>query len=170
MEPAQIIIILAAIVLTLMALKYVTKILFRLILVLIVMIIFYMGYQHFSGSNIFDNLNNICLKENTPKCSCFAKPILEDLNSRFTEDELNKLKNNMLKSNIEFGRSYQAKESEIKKCFEELGQNSLLEEILSEIKIKDIFLVLKKNKMPKVLFIFILLFLLPNCKKKMQYV
>ena len=73
-----------------------------------------MGYQHFSGSNIFDNLNNICIKENTPKCSCFAKPILDDINSRFTEDELNILKGNMLKSNIEFGRSYQAKEAEIK--------------------------------------------------------
>ena len=47
MEPAQIIIILAAIVLTLMALKYVTKILFRLILVLIVMIIFYMAINTF---------------------------------------------------------------------------------------------------------------------------
>jgi len=145
MEPAQIIIILAAIVLTLMALKYVTKILFRLILVLIFMIIFYMGYQHFSGSNIFDNLNNICIKENTPKCSCFAKPILDDINSRFTEDELNILKRNMLKSNIEFGRSYQAKEAEIKECFEELGQNSLLEEILSEIKIRDIFFSSEKK-------------------------
>ena len=69
----------------------------------------------------------------------------------------------MLKSNIEFGRSYQAKSLK-KKCFEELGQNSLLKEILSEIKIKDIFLVQKKNKMPKGLIIFILLFLLPNCK------
>ena len=50
--------------------------------------------------------------------------------------------------------------------FEELGQNSLLEEILSEIKIRDIFFSSEKNKMPKGLFIFILLFLLPNCKKK----
>ena len=51
----------------------------------------------------------------------------------------------MLKSNIEFGRSYQAKEAEIKECFEELGQNSLLEEILSEIKIRDIFFSSEKK-------------------------
>jgi len=148
MEPTQIIIIIAAVILSFMALKFVTKLLFRLIIILIVIIIFYMGYQHFSGTNIIDNISNLCQNENNLKCTCFTTPILNDLNTRFDSKELENIKKNKLKCNIEFGRSFQAKETEIKKCFEKYGETSLLEEILSEIKIKN-FLFKKPTKEDK---------------------
>ena len=148
MEPTQIIIIIAAIILSFMALKFVTKILFRLILVLIMLIVFYMGYQHFSGTNIFDNISKLCQNEKDLKCICFTQPILNDLNSRYKSEEIEEIKNNKLKCNIEFGRSFQAQELNIKKCFEKYGETSLLEEILSEIRIKN-FLFKDINKEQK---------------------
>ena len=137
METTQILIIIAAIVLSFMVLKFVTKLLFRLIIVLIVLIVFYMGYQHFSGTNIFDNISKLCQNDKDLKCVCFTTPILDDINNRFTNEEIEKIKTNKLKCNIEFGRSFQAKEAEIKACFEKHGETSLLEEILNEIKIKN---------------------------------
>ena len=129
-----------------MALKFVTKLLFRLIIILITLIIFYMGYQHFSGTNILDNISKLCQDEDNLKCTCFTKPIINDINSRFTKEEIEKIKKNKLKCNIEFGRSFQAKEMEINECFNHYGETSILEEILSEIKIKDfIFKTLKKE-------------------------
>ena len=138
METTQILIIIAAVVLSFMALKFVTKLLFRLIIVLIMFIVFYMGYQHFSGTNILDNISKLCHNNNNNlKCICFTTPVLDDINNRFTNEEIEKIKKNKLKCNIEFGRSFQAKEAEIKACFEKHGETSLLEEILNEIKIKN---------------------------------
>ena len=146
METTQILIIIAAIILSFMALKFVTKLLFRLIIILITVIIFYMGYQHFSGTNILDNISKLCEDENNLKCTCFTTPILNDINSRFSKDEVEKIKKNKLKCNIEFGRSFQAKETEINKCFDQYGQTSILEEILSDIKITDFLFKTSKNE------------------------
>ena len=148
METTQIIIIIAAIILSLMALKFVTKLLFRLILVLIMLIVFYMGYQHFSGTNILDNISKLCNQDNDLKCECFTKPILKDINTRFNDEEIKKIKQNKLKCNIEFGRSFQTKELEIKKCFNKHGETSLLEEVLNEINIAKFFFetIKKENK------------------------
>ena len=141
MEPTQIILIIAAIILSMMALKFVTKLLFRLIIVLITIITFYMAYQHFSGTNIIDEITKICNPNNSEpiKCACFVQPILTDLNDRFNTEEIESLKKNKLKSNIEFGRSFKTKESEIKNCFETLGETTILEELLNDINLKDFF-------------------------------
>ena len=136
METTQIILIIAAIILSFMALKLVTKILFRLIIILITIVLFFMGYQHFSGTNIIDETKKFCNNNSQPiKCTCFFKPIYSDLTSRFSEEEIDLLKTNKLKSNIEFGKSYKIKEKEIKKCFEDIGQTTILEEVLKDIKL-----------------------------------
>ena len=146
METTQIIIIIAAIILSFMAIKFVTKLLFRLIIVLIMLIVFYMGYQQFSGTNILDNIAQLCQTNNDLKCTCFTRPILNDINNRFTGKEIEQIKKNKLKCNIEFGRSFQAREREIKKCFKKHGETSLLEEVLSEIKIKNILFKQQKKE------------------------
>lgn len=140
MEPIQIIIIISAIILSFMALKLVTKILFRLIIILITIIIFFMGYQHFSGTNTIDYSAKFCQKNGDPiKCDCFYNPIYNNLRMKFSEEEIQLLKKNKLKSNIEFGKSFQATEKEIRNCFEEFGQTTLFKEIFNDIKLKDIF-------------------------------
>jgi len=107
-----------------------------------------MGYQYFADRNIIDDISKLCTKEKDPiKCSCFAKPILNDLNSKFSKQEIKELKENTLKSNIEFTRAFKNVEGEINSCFETLGETTLLEEILDDIKLKGLFKVLDKQEM-----------------------
>ena len=146
-ELTQIIIIIACIILSLMVFKFVTKILFKLIILSITIIIFYMGYQYFADRNIIDDISQLCTKKKDPiKCSCFVKPILNDLNSKFSKEEVQELKENTLKSNIEFTRAFKNVEGEIKDCFETLGETTLFEEILDDIKLKGLFTILDKDE------------------------
>ena len=102
------------------------------------MIAAFIGYQQFSGTNIIDDIQYIYCKEKTldsTKCKCFVTPIITDLETRFSEKELGKLKSKKLRANTEFIKSYKAKEDEIKKCFEKFGDSKgILDEILSDIK------------------------------------
>ena len=136
-ENIDILIIIGAILLGFTLLKMATKILFRLIIILVILIGSYMGYQQIFGKNTIDDLSNLyCNKKNTDvtKCTCFIEPIVQDLNLRFSTEELNHLKKNKIKSNAEFIKSYKRKETEIKTCFEKLGKGTILEEILKDIK------------------------------------
>ena len=129
----DIILIIGAIILGLTLIKLATKILFRLIIILVIIVGSYLGYQQLLGKNIIDNFSNLyCTKENIDpiKCNCFVTPILDDLNTRFSQKELEALKKNKIKCNTEFIKSYKKNESGIKKCFEKSGKSTILEEIL----------------------------------------
>ena len=133
----NIILVIGAIILGFTLIKLATKILFRIIIVLVILIGSYIGYQQILGKNIIDDLSNLyCKKENIDliKCTCFVEPVLNDLKTRFSIQEIEKLKKNKLKSNAEFIKSYKIKEVEIQDCFETLGENTILEEILKDIK------------------------------------
>tara|TARA_B100000427_G_scaffold295323_1_gene274384 strand:+ start:241 stop:699 length:459 start_codon:yes stop_codon:yes gene_type:complete len=136
-ENVDIILVAGAIILGFTLIKLATKILFRIIIFLVILIGIYMGYQQVLGKNIIDDLSNLyCETENLDlvKCTCFIEPILNDLSNRFSIQEIEQLKQNKLKSNAEFIKSYKTKELEIKNCFERLGESTILEEILKDIK------------------------------------
>lgn len=132
------ILVIATIIASFLVIKLVTKILFRLIIVLTIMILALVGYQTFSNTNIIDDVTNLYCKENKAnqtKCSCFVQPIIADLETRFSKEELEKLKNKKLKINTEFIKSYKIKEQYIRSCFENAGDSSgILEEIFNDIK------------------------------------
>lgn len=134
----DIIIIIGAIITSLLVIKLVTKILFRLIIVLVISITTLITYQQLSGTNIIDDLQSLyCNGKNSDpiKCSCFVTPIIIDIETRFSQQEIEVLKRKKLKINTEFIKSYKIKEDEIRNCFEETGQSSgIIEEILKDIK------------------------------------
>ena len=134
----DILLAIAAIIASLLAIKLVTKILFRLIIVLVIAIFALITYQQFSDTNIIDDVQALyCTGEKAEpvKCACFVKPIIMDLEKRFSQEELNKLKTKKLKVNTEFIKSYKIQEQEIKNCFETIGSSSgILEEIFNDIK------------------------------------
>ena len=142
MELIHIALIILVILLAFMVIKLVTKILFRLIIIVLIIIGGLIAYQQLLGTNIIDGIENLyCQGENidTMKCSCFVRPILSDLNTRFSPEQLKDLKSNniiqKLRANTEFIKSYSIKENEMKMCFETLGQSSgILEEIYKDIK------------------------------------
>ncbi len=133
----DIILIILGICLSMMVIKSVTKILFRLIIISLILTAAVIGYQVYSGTNIIDNISNTYCKakNNTVKCECFVKPIILNLEERLTKEGLEELKENKLRTNTEFIKSYKIQEKEIKKCFKELGEsNGILEDILNDIK------------------------------------
>tara|TARA_B100000530_G_scaffold330926_1_gene274962 strand:+ start:899 stop:1285 length:387 start_codon:yes stop_codon:yes gene_type:complete len=120
-----------------MVIKMVTKILFKLIIVVLIITGLFVTYQVFSGTNIIDSVTILyCDNENRDevKCQCFVEPIITDLKSRFNEQELLELKAQKLRANTEFIKSYKLQEQNIKTCFTDHNSSSILEEILQDIK------------------------------------
>ena len=151
MELTQIILIIAAIIISFMVIKLVTKTLFKLIIILLVLGACWIGYLEFSGTSIIDTVSQLYCNENSGskidfttelndpiKCTCFAKPILDDLNSRFPNKQIEEVKKSALKSNTELLKSISNKEQEIKTCFEMNGDEGMFEDIINDIKEKGI--------------------------------
>ncbi|MAZ58669.1 MAG: hypothetical protein CMP56_04630 [Flavobacteriales bacterium] len=151
MELTQIILIIAAIIISFMVIKLVTKTLFKLIIILLVLGACWIGYLEFSGTSIIDTVSQLYCNENSGtkidfsmelkdpiKCTCFVKPITDDLNNRFPQEEIEKIKKSALKSNAELLKSISNKEKEIKTCFEMNGAEGMFEDILNDIKQKGI--------------------------------
>lgn len=137
-ENLDIILIIITIITSLLVMKLVTKILFRLIIVFVIAIFSLIAYQQFANTNIIDDIQLLYCegkKSDPVKCTCFVKPIIMDLETRFSEIELEKLKTKKLKINTEFIKSYKRQENEITNCFETIGESSgILEEILNDVK------------------------------------
>ena len=134
-----------------MVIKLVTKTLFKLIIILLVLGACWIGYLEFSGTSIIDTVSQLYCNDNSGsqidftielkdpvKCTCFVKPILDDLNTRFPNQEIEKVKNSALKSNTELLKSISNKEKEIKQCFELNGAEGMFEDIINDIKKKGI--------------------------------
>ncbi len=121
-----------------MVIKLVTKILFKLMIVIVIIIGVFVTYQVFSGTNIIDDINTLyCTDDNKNeiKCTCFVQPIISDLTNKYSPEELAILKAKKLRANTEFIKSYKAQEKEIKLCFEKHGESiGILNEILDSIK------------------------------------
>ena len=137
-ENLDIILIIITIIASLLIMRLVTKILFRLIIVLVIAILSLITYQQFANTNIIDDIQTLYCngkKSDPVKCTCFVKPIIIDLETRFSQSELETLKSKKLKVNTEFMKSYKRQEAEIKNCFETIGDSSgILEEIFKDIK------------------------------------
>ena len=134
----DVILIITGAIMSILAIKLITKILFKLITICVILIGLFIGYQQFLGTNIIDDIQALYCKDNNQnevKCACFVTPIINDLESRFTPTELIELKTKKLKANTEFIKSYKIQENEITICFESKGvSKGLLDEILKDIK------------------------------------
>ena len=134
----DIILTIGGVLLSLMVIKLVTKILFKLIIIIIIITGGFVTYQIFSGTNIIDDINTLYCEGETIdviKCKCFVMPIMQDLETKYNPEELIALKAKKLRANTEFIKSYKTKETEIKMCFENNDQSlGILDEILGNIK------------------------------------
>ena len=137
-ENLDLILLIGSIIASFFVIKLVTKILFRLIILLLIITTSLVLYQKFSNTNIIDDIKQLYCEEeklDLIKCNCFVNPIINDLNTRFNEEELEILKTKKLKANTEFLKSYKIKEKEIKNCFQTTGDSSgILDEIFNDIK------------------------------------
>ncbi len=146
-----IIIIIIAIIAALAIVKLVTKNIIKVLAIIVVLIglLLYLFVVFGSDEKIkfkdvlteysIDDLQNIYCKEGVSypdsiKCKCIIKHINDDLHSRFSNSEINKLKSKRLKLAVEILKSYNNKKSIIK---EDLKRNNALH-LLDDFK-KEIF-------------------------------
>ena len=139
MDLTQIIIIIIAISVALIVFKLLTRIIFKVILPILVLLIGgYFVYQYYGPGNLIEDITELYCEGNDVdevKCECFVKPIISDLESRLSSEDIIKLKNNPLKSTEEFHISYKNKQEEINSCFESKGETkSMADDIFKDIK------------------------------------
>ena len=139
MDLTQIIIIIIAIAAAWMVFKLLTKFIFKIVLpILILLFGVYFAYQYYGPGDLMNSITELyCEGDNIDqvKCECFVQPIISDLESRLSLEEMLELKNNPLKSTEEFHTSYKNKKDVINSCFQEKGESGNLgEDILKDIK------------------------------------
>jgi|TARA_B110000967_G_scaffold156904_1_gene161979 energy-coupling factor transporter transmembrane protein EcfT len=139
MDLTQIIIIIISIAAAWIVFKLITKFIFKIVLpILILLIGVYFAYQYYGPGDLIKSITELyCEGDNIDqvKCECFVEPIISDLESRLSLEEMLELKNNPLKSTEEFHTSYKNKKDVINSCFQEKGESGNLgEDILKDIK------------------------------------
>jgi energy-coupling factor transporter transmembrane protein EcfT len=139
MDLTQIIIIIIAISVALIVFKLLARIIFKVILPILVLLIGgYFVYHYYGPGNLIEDITELYCEGNDVdevKCECFVKPIISDLESRLSVEDIIKLKNNPLKSTEEFHISYKNKQEEINSCFESKGEaKSMADDIFKDIK------------------------------------
>jgi energy-coupling factor transporter transmembrane protein EcfT len=135
----QLMIVLIALVAAWIVFKLITRIIFKIILpILIVLIGGYFAYQYYGPGNLIKDITSIyCEGSNVDevKCECFVKPIIVDMESRLTAQQILDFENDPLKSTEELFVSYQNVKDEINSCFESKGESkSIVDDMLKDIK------------------------------------
>ena len=135
----QIMIVIIALVAAWIVFKLITRIIFKIILpILIILIGGYFAYQYYGPGNLLKDISSIYCEGNNVdevKCECFVKPIIVDMESRLTAQQILDFENDPLKSSQELFVSYQNVKDEINSCFESKGESkSIVDDILEDVK------------------------------------
>ncbi len=144
MQFTYIVLLIFSVIIIFWVLKLVTKLIFKLFFLALILFGGYFLVQYFQKSNIIDDVTDLyCIdsnnQSNSIKCDCFVEPIVNDLQSRFSELELSKIKSNPMKAANEFRQSYQNMRLDINKCFKKNGESeNMLDEIMQDFKKKSI--------------------------------
>lgn len=140
----NIILIAVGIIVILIILRFVTQILAKIIAVVLVLAaIFYFLFM-FNGGLVSLGEDNFMLYEfqekyceeqfDTVKCNCLITPLIEELESSYTPEEIDELKKNKLKSAKVIKELIEARKSEIMLCLEENDTGLSMEDLLKEMK------------------------------------
>ncbi|MBF25495.1 MAG: hypothetical protein CMP49_03130 [Flavobacteriales bacterium] len=139
MNNIDIILTIIGVIMSFFVIKYVTKILFKLIFSFIIIGVVIIITQTISDTNMIDYLNDrYCNQQNTDlsKCECVVNLIMLDINTRFSVDEIETLKNKKLLSNTELIKSYITKKNDIDECLENYEKEYSFTDELLQIFIK----------------------------------
>ncbi len=118
--------------------RFVTKLLFKIVLITFTLLIIFLGFWYLSNKNIFDTMNQLYCNDDggikNIKCECFVLNINSDFEKRFDKFQIDSIKNDPIRSMKEFKISYNNKKEDINNCFSKNGLSSnLVEEIKNDI-------------------------------------
>ena len=123
MEMSNIILILSAVLITYFLLKIIKNIIFKILLPIVMIIgLTYYLYTHYLERNILDDLTaEFCEKDESEgenfNCTCFVKIIKTDFDSKYSKQEMDKLRENPDKFNEEFYKSVSTNFDNINSCY-----------------------------------------------------
>jgi|TARA_B110000902_G_C13740819_1_gene372751 hypothetical protein len=147
MAITDILLVIAAIILAWIVFKFVTQIIVKIIVFLMLVIFSYSLYQTYTSSNIILEFKaQFCddSQEDSVNCDCIVTPIFSDLNERFTTAALDSLQSNNIESIKELYISLDNKREEITNCFIANGKGDFNIEDLIE-KLKNLFFNKNEN-------------------------
>ena len=147
MNLQNIIIIIVAIVIGLLLLRFVTKMILKIIV--FVMILGLAAYLLFFASGrlkISDNPEDILIglqekycneRLDTVKCECIVFPLLRDLRARYEEEQINELSEDPVKTSRIFLQLIKQNKAEIKECLKKHDTKFTLKDLLDDIGMLD---------------------------------
>jgi len=157
-----IIIIIIGIILAIIILKFITKILAKIIAVLLVVAA--IGYLLFFWNGGLVNLgkkdfilykleDRYCTEgKNEIKCECIIMPLKRDIESKYTPEEIEELKEDRMKSMEVILKSFEENREEIKDCLKENDAMQFWDDFVEDLKklelgkkFKELFEDLKKS-------------------------
>ncbi len=146
MEIENIIILGVVIVLAVIVIKFVTKFLAKLIAFLIVAGLIFYALFYWDGGilslgnedfMLYELRQKYCIEEeDKTKCDCLIQPLIDDVESKYSPEEIQRFRRNKIKSINIITSSIRSKRVEIRQCFKENKSDKSLEENLEEIKNK----------------------------------
>ncbi len=144
MSVENIIILVVVVLIAFIIIRFLTKILAKLIAIAIVaaLIIYVLFYWNGGilnlGKNefiIYDLEQKYCVeKYDTVKCDCIIKPLLEDIESKYTTKELDALKGKQKESLDILMNSYRENQESIHECLKENNSGDAWKEIIEDLK------------------------------------
>ena len=144
MEPFDIIVVIVGIIVLAVIIKKVTKILLKIIGFLFVtgFVIFVLFFWH--GGLVNLNYKNFMLKDlkkkycteqvDIVKCDCIIKPLLKDVKSKHSFEELNRLEKDKIAAIKVIFKSAKEKKDEIMECLKENEATEKWDEVMDELK------------------------------------
>ena len=102
--------------------------------------------QKFTIENVKEQYCSGNISQNDKiKCECILVPLFDDLNKRFSREELAELEKNKTKLITEIFKSFHFKKNEINNLLEEKNSVAVLEEFKKEIKSGEFFRRISKS-------------------------
>lgn len=146
MDLENIIILAIIIILAFLVIRFVTKILAKVIAFLIVIAVVFYALFYWDGGilslgnedfMLYELREKFCEDEkDQTKCNCLIEPLIEDVESKYSPEEIQKIKKNKIKSINIITSSLRSQREEIRQCFRENSEGKTLDESLEEVKNK----------------------------------
>lgn len=144
MNIESIIVLVIGIILAIVILRFITKILAKIIAFMIVagfviVVLFYWngGLVNLGKENfiLYELQKKYCIeKQDTIKCECIIEPLIADIESKYSENEIEELKENRLKSVQIIIQSIEDNRKQIKNCLEEKDSDHGWEDFIQDLK------------------------------------
>jgi hypothetical protein len=110
-------------------------ILFILAIIALLLILYFNNVFPFDKVYNLDHLQKTYCEpdRSSNKCLCIVEPIIKDIESKYSKEELSELNEDKVQVSLEIARSFKDNKSEIMDCLKQKGAEAELKEFIAEL-------------------------------------